>query len=116
MQDRIQKAYVVWSNTDLNEGRGYDYPMRICSKEATAIRLSKGAYVMGSDARVTETELIMHNNNWYGPVYIHGPNTADNEMEKTLELKRQAEEAKAAAILKAQNLGLTPEDIAALKG
>lgn len=35
---------------------------------------------------------------------------------KKLELKRRAEEAKAAAILKAQNLGLTAEDIAALKG
>lgn len=116
MQDKTQKAYVIWSNTDLTEGRGYEYPLYVCSKEATAIRLSKGAYVMGGDARVTETQLIMHNNNWCGPVYIHGPSIADNEMEKKLELKRRAEEAKAAAILKAQNLGLTAEDIAALKG
>ena len=57
MQDKTQKAYIVWSNTDLTEGRGYEYPMCICSKEATA-----------------------------------------------------------AAILKAQNLGLSAEDIAALKG
>lgn len=116
MEDKTQKAYVVWSNTDLTEGRGYEYAKHICSKEATAIRLAKGAYVMGSNARVTETELILHNNNWCGPVYIHGPSIADNEMEKTLQLKRKAAEAKTAAILKAQNLGLTAEDIAALKG
>jgi hypothetical protein len=49
-------------------------------------------------------------------VYLNGPNTADTEMEKKLELKRKAEIAKAAVILKAQQLGLTAEDIAALKG
>jgi hypothetical protein len=116
MTNKTQKAYAVWSNTDLTEGRGYEYAKHICSKEATAIRLSKGAYVMGSDARVTEIELIFHNNHWCGPVYLNGPNIADTEMEKKLELKRKAEEAKAAAILKAQELGLTAEDIAALKG
>jgi hypothetical protein len=115
MTDKTQKAYAVWSNTDLTKGRGYEYAKHICSKEATAIRLSKGAYVMGSDARVTEIELIFHNNQWCGPVYINGPSIADTEMEK-LELKRKAEEAKTAAILKAQQLGLTAEDIAALKG
>lgn len=116
MTNKTQKAYAVWSNTDLTEGRGYEYARCICSKETTAIRLSKGAYVMGSDARVTEVELIFHNNYWCGPVYIHGPSIADTEMEKKLELKRKAEEAKAAAILKAQQLGLNAEDIAALKG
>ena len=116
MTNETQKAYAVWSNTDLTEGRGYQYAKYICYIEATAIRLSKGAYVMGSDASVTEIELIMHNNHWCGPVYIHGPNTTDTEMEKKLELKRKADEAKAAAILKAQVLGLTAEDIAALKG
>jgi hypothetical protein len=116
MTNKTQKAYAVWSNTDLTEGRGYEYALHICSKEATAIRLSKGAYVMGSDARVTEIELIFHNNRWCGPVYLNGPNTADTEMEKKLELKRKAEIAKAAVILKAQQLGLTAEDIAALKG
>jgi hypothetical protein len=116
MKNKTQKVYAVWSNTDLTEGRGYEYAKYICWNEATAIRLSKGAYTMGSDARVREIELIFHNNYWCGPVLIHSPNAADNEIEKTLELKRKAAQAKADAILKAQNLGLSAEDVAALKG
>ena len=111
-----QEAFIVWSNTDLTEGRGYEYAKYICAKESTATRLAKKAYVMGSDARVTKTELILHNNQWCGPVFIHGPSKEDEQLERQLEEQRRVKAAKDAAIERAKALGLTDADIAALRG
>lgn len=63
-------AWVVYTNTDLNEGRGWQYPLHVCDKEATAIRLAHKAGVMGSDAEVKAVSLVKAGGAWYGPVQI----------------------------------------------
>ncbi len=101
-------VYTVWTNTDLTEGRGNEYPLAICETESTARRLGKKRYVQGSDCRVTETTLFLIDRKWYGPVSVV-PSTKEDDVE---EAKLQAAKA---AINKARALGLTDEDIAALK-
>lgn len=101
-------VYTVWTNTDLTEGRGREYQLAVCETESTARRLGKGRYVQGTDCRVTETTLYMIDDMWYGPVSVTPPSSADLMEEARLQAAK-------AAINKARALGLTDEDIAALK-
>ena len=107
-QQETKKVWAVYTNTDLTEGRGREYAKHLCETQATAIRKAKGAGVQGSNARVREVEIIKHLNSWYGPVNIEHP-TADDVAEQTkLSIKL-------AAINKAKELGLTDDDINAIK-
>lgn len=101
-------AWAVFSNTDRTEGRGREYITCICDVAATAMRKAKGAGVQGMDADVRKIELVKHNNKWYGPVNIESPTHADIDAQVRIEIKN-------AALEKAKNLGLTDQDIAALK-
>lgn len=109
-------VWAVWMNTDLTEGRGYEYIRYICQQESTARRLSKGVGVQGGNGRVTKAKMYLINNQWYSPGrLIENPTKADIEEEKRLEDERKALALKEAAIAKARSLGLSDEDIAALK-
>lgn len=111
-----QTVYAVWTNTDLTEGRGQEYIEYLCEKRSTAKRLAKKNYVQGTDSRVTEQKLFKSGYTWYGPVRIIQPSQDDLIDEKLLEAEEKAKQAKAAAIEKAKSLGLTEDDIKALRG
>lgn len=109
--------YAVWTNSDLTEGRGREYIDHYCEKEATANRLAKKNYVMGTDSRVTVEKMFYLNGRWYAPgPYITIPTNADNAEEHRLEAERKAKEAKANAIARAKTLGLTEAELDALRG
>lgn len=107
MSEKQRYAYVAWTNTDLTEGRGTEFPLAVCDKEATAIRLGKGGYVMGCDCDITKVEIIEHNGWTYGPVrLVHSTREDDAEQVRL--------DAKAAAKEKAKAAGLTDAEINAL--
>ena len=106
---KTKTGYVVWSNTDLNEGRGYEVPVHICECYSTAIRLSSKIGVQGSDGRITTVKLTLddESNRWYGPVNIQQATAADLVAEKTRATRQ-------AIIDKAHAAGLSDNDIDAL--
>jgi hypothetical protein len=105
-------VYVVYSNTDLTEGRGHQYPIATCTSYTTAKRISKGRYVQGSDGPIKPTEMYYEDGKWFieaGAVYIQNPSEEDlKEDKKRAELDSIIEKAKLA--------GLTEEDIKKLRG
>lgn len=104
-------VYVAYTNSDCNEGRGYDIPIAVCESEATAIRLAKGRYVQGSNGPVHMVEVIEVDGKFFYPnsaVSVVKPNSED--------IKAQVKmDAKTAAIEKALAAGLTEDEISALK-
>ena len=109
-------VYAVWTNTDLTEGRGREYVQYLCEKKSTALRKASRNYVMGSDSRVTEVKLFNSGSGWYGPVNVLEPSREDLMAEAQLEAEMKAQQAKEDAIAKAKSLGLTEDDIKALRG
>jgi hypothetical protein len=103
-----KKAFAVLVNTDLTEGRGFMVVKAICAVEATAKRLAIGASTQGTNGTIEEVELIQHNQRWYGPVNIEYPSKKDEELQRTLDAARTAER-------KALALGMTADDLAALR-
>lgn len=101
-------AWVVYTNTDLTEGRGWQYPLHVCDKEATAIRLAHKAGVMGSDAEVKAVNLVRAGGAWYGPVQIKQATKEDDHAQKLMDERR-------AAVARARELGLSDEDIRLLR-
>lgn len=113
------KVWVVYTNTDLTEGRGADYPIFTCASESTALRLAKKRGVMGSDARVHESTVVRLSCNrgtYMSDVRITYPDTIDEIADKELKKSRDKIALKELAIEKAKALGLSEEDIKALKG
>jgi hypothetical protein len=101
-------THVAFTSTDLTEGRGYQYPIAVCELESTATRLGEKKYVMGTDAPVEQFDAVLIHNKWYGPVVIHKPNEADKARQAAADLRKVAEE-------KALKLGLTKEELSALR-
>ena len=114
-------GYVVWTNTDLTEGRGLEYPLAICETLSTAKRLAKGKYVQGTDCSVTENTLYRirtndHNcDHWFGPVRIIEPSIEDLEKEDFLREQKEKKEKRDIVLEKARVLGLTDEEIKVLQ-
>lgn len=102
-----QPVWVAYVNSDLTEGKGYNYPLYICESRETAVRLGKGRNVCGSDADVREDIAINYGGKWYIPGLI----MAESDKDKTLRIKREAKEA---ALDKARQY-LSDEEIEALK-
>ncbi|RMH97298.1 hypothetical protein [Stutzerimonas nitrititolerans] len=100
--------YVVWTNTDLTEGRGHQVPIAYADSVATAARLAKNRGVMGSDADCRRFEAVKHGGHWCAPVSIEPPSEDDK-------LRDEANARKAAALAKARQLGLTDDDLEALQ-
>jgi len=86
-----KKMFAVWSNTDLTEGRGQEYVRAFCHCETTARRIAKGAYVMGSNAPISQETVYLINNRWYySNVYIETPTNEDiAENEKLIKEKQK---------------------------
>jgi hypothetical protein len=103
----MKEAFIVWTNTDLTEGRGWQYPAAVCESETTALRLAKGRGVMGSDAGVEPALIFRIDGHWYAPSKIEPSTKEDERFDGLREEKRQAEK-------KAEMLGMTPEEIIAL--
>lgn len=108
MNQKTKKAWVVWINSDLTEGRGFNVPLAVCDLEATARRLAHKASTQGSDGTVECVELQQVDGHWYGPVVLTPPTREDKKRQAQLDAAHAAEE-------KARSAGLTPEDIAAIK-
>lgn len=114
-------GYVVWTNTDLTEGRGSEYPLAICETLSTAKRLAKGKYVMGSDCRVNEVTLYQTKlsergfYHWFGPVRIIEPSVEDLEKEDFLREQKEKKEKRDIVLEKARVLGLSDEEIKVLQ-
>lgn len=102
-----QEVFVVYTNTDLTEGRGHQYPIAVCKVNATALRMAEKAYVMGSDAPVEKVELLRVGGQLYGPVRVIEPTQED--------VSQQAKaDAMNAAIKKAIDAGVSKEEILAI--
>jgi len=100
--------YVVWTNTDLTEGRGRQVPIAYAESVSTAARLAKKRGVMGSDADYGKFEAVKHDGHWCAPVTIERPSDDDKARDET-------NARKAAALEKARQLGLTDDDLEALQ-
>jgi len=111
MSAQARTVYTVWTNTDLNEGRGQEFPLMLCETLSTARRNGKGRYVQGLDCRVEETSLVWIDNQWYGPVFVQPPSKEDIKEEAKQLAAKVAADAKLVAIDKARALGMTEEDI-----
>ena len=111
----LEDVFVVWTNTDLTEGRGREYPFHVCRLEATAKRYAKGNYVMGTDCIYTKEKAYLIDNNWYVPGGIDAGNDADIKVEKALAAERELKIKVDAAIAKAKEAGLNDADIELLK-
>lgn len=100
-------VFIVWTNTDLTEGRGHQVPVAFCESRATAMRLAKRAGVQGTDADVQAFPAIKHHGSWCAPFQMTRSTDADKKQE--IELDKRAK-----LIEKAIASGMTKEDLAAL--
>jgi len=104
----VKDVWVAWSNYDLTEGRGGQFPLVVCETEQTAIRLGKGKYVMGTDCPVTKETCIKVNNQWLALAKIVKPSKEDVALEKVVSERERV-------IEKAKELGLTDSELAILE-
>lgn len=114
--DKTKQVWVVWTNTDLTEGRGGEFPLFVCESEATAYRMSKRQGVQGSDARIAPFEAVLHGNHWCAPIRIHKPTTEDRNADLHREQALLADQRRHEALQRAREVGLSEEDIAILGG
>lgn len=106
MEER--KAYAVWTNTDLSEGRGVEYVECYTKTYSTAKRLAKGRYVQGTDCRITEETFLWHDFKWYAPGPLVLEPTSDDLKQEEF-FAREAEIAR--VVDRAKKLGLTQQEI-----
>ena len=83
----VMDVFVVWTNTDCTEGRGYQYPIHVCQKRSTALRLSKRKGVQGSDADVTTGLAVKVNGSWLAGVRIERPTAEDDKLQAIIDAK-----------------------------
>lgn len=109
-------AYAVYSNTDLNEGRGGEIRIAICESRTTAVRLSLHRGVQGTDAIIREIEALHSHDSWYflptNLFEIIIPSCQDIENDK----KEAKNLAYTLAVKKALSLGLSSAELKILKG
>lgn len=83
----VMDVFVVWTNTDCTEGMGYQYPIHVCQKRSTALRLSKRKGVQGSDAEVTTGLAVRVNGSWLADVRIERPTAEDDKLQAIIDAK-----------------------------
>ena len=83
----VMDVFVVWTNTDCTEGRGYQYPIHVCQKRSTALRLSKRKGVQGTDAEVTTGLAVKVNGSWLANVRIERPTAEDDKLQAIIDAK-----------------------------
>ena len=106
--DEAKDVWVAWTNTDLTEGRGYEYPLHIAETMETAQRLGAKGYVMGSPCRVTRSKAFRMGGQWFVPGRIESESKADAA-------KREAREAREAVLERARAAGLSEDDLELLR-
>ncbi len=104
---KTKKAWVAWSNTDTTEGRGWHYPLAVCSTYSTAVRLGHKGSVQGCDCDMTEETIYEIEGKWVGPCLVVQSTNEDNANEKIRRAKLDATE-------RAKKAGLTDDEIKAL--
>lgn len=107
-------VYVVRVNSDLTEGRGYQYVKHVTQLRATALRLAHGEDVQGSDGYVHEANAYLIGGQWYAPVHIERPTSADEKREAAYLAETEKAKRRDSALERARALGLSEEDLAAL--
>lgn len=55
--DVEKKYFVIYQNTDMTEGRGFQYPAYAFTKEEDANEIAKGKGIMGTEATVRHETL-----------------------------------------------------------
>lgn len=111
----MRTAFAAYGNTDGTEGRGEEYPLAICKMEMTARRMGKGKYIQGTDCSVEKVEVFRYKGVIYGPIRLHFPTMEDVNKQAEIDEKNEAERKKLAAIEKAKSLGLSDEELEALR-
>lgn len=109
MAESTSRVYVVVSNSDRTEGRGYPVCLSSCASKATALRLAKGAGVQGCDAEVFEDVAINLDGKWYVRGSIVSPSPDDLKVQEAMNKYEKALED-------AKRLGLTDDQVQTLRG
>ena len=102
--------YVVFTNTDLTEGRGWQHPIGYSFNEYTALRFAKNKGVMGSDAHVNGYSTLIVDGKEYvsvGLLNIQRPEQADID-------KERADKKRKETITRLLDAGVDPEDLKTL--
>lgn len=115
LNECVQKQYyAVLTNSDGNEGRGRTYPLAVTTILATAIRLSKGQYVQGTDCPVEEVTAFRINDKWYFPcdaVNIIPPTHEDLQKDEELKKEKERKKKYVETLLRIRQLGVSQEDL-----
>lgn len=104
------EGYTVVTNSDRTEGRGHQMIIHYTLNKHTAIRLSQGKGIQGSDASVNSETFFIdeETRKTYGPIRLETPLSIDKKAEEEeLEYNEVMDKVKA--------LGLTEEEIKILK-
>ncbi len=111
------KVYVVMNNTDRTEGRGNEYVYAVTELLSTALRVSKGLYVQGTDCPIFEQKFTVFDGVKYLPItgipFIL-PTQADIDLDRKISEKLARDRLRQDIIDKAFRLGLTKDEIAIL--
>jgi len=102
-----KKVFIAWTNTNLTDGYGHEYPLAVSESEATVTRLGRKGGVQGSQCRVTASLGYKINNVWYYPGSLKTPTKEDLALDEKRLIRRQAEE-------RARDMGLSEDDISIL--
>ena len=113
---KTKTVFAVMTNTDLTEGRGTQYYKYYCDLEATAQRLARGNYVMGTDCPIEVINLhkIEDDVKWYGPVVLTRPSLDDIEKEKQFAHERIMKEKRKELLKKMRESGFSDDEISIL--
>lgn len=103
----VKKVWVVWRNSGRTEGRGTNYPYKVCETEATALRLGKWENTMGSDCEVKQALAVHVNGLWLVPGRIEIPTVVDERVQRKIDEQRTL-------VRKAKEAGFTSEELKSL--
>lgn len=115
---RVERVYVAWVNSDLNEGRGRQIPLVVSQYQETAKRLGMRQNVQGCDAIVKEDyALLLQGGNgiFYVPGTITPPSEEDLKLFKASEEKEKAKKIFDEVVERAKLAGLSEDDIKVLR-
>jgi len=113
----VLKGYVVETNSDLTEGRGYQYPMNgtVTLNKHTAFRLAAGKGVQGTPASVEAVTLFRYYGRLYGPVSLIEPKEEEKRKEKEAIEEAKKLALKTELLARLEKLGVTAAELALLK-
>lgn len=112
-----KKMYAPMTNSDRNEGRGYQYAVAVCKSPITAKRVGRGLGVQGCDCEVEEVLMIKVDCD-PRPRWFIGSEAVDilemTQEDKEVEKLEKMQAAHYAALEKARKLGLSEDDLVAI--